>query len=97
MRAAITIAPAARRRLALPLLFAAVVALAGCSSTDSDTAKRTGIGGVMGAIGGTAIGAATGSYLTGAAVGAGAGLVGGFVYDRYKKAQTDSEPETVTE
>ena len=75
------------RGAALPLALVAALALAGCAGADGDTARRTGIGGAIGAIGGTAIGAATGSYLTGAAIGAGAGVATGFIYDQYKKSQ----------
>ena len=36
---------------------------------------------------GGAIGAAAGAPGTGAAIGAGAGLVGGYLYDQYQKSQ----------
>jgi len=77
------------KRATLPWLLAACLALAGCAGADSDTAKRAGVGGALGTIGGAAIGAASGSYLTGAAIGAGVGVAGGFIYDQYKKAQDD--------
>ena len=77
------------RRAVLCVTLAGVLALAGCSGVDSDTAKRTGVGTAIGAIGGTAVGAATGNYLTGAVIGAGVGAAGGFIYDQYKKAQEE--------
>ncbi len=43
----------------------------------------------MGAAAGGAIGAATGSFGAGALIGAGAGAVGGYLYDQHEKGNID--------
>ena len=60
--------------------------VSGCAGMSS-TEQRVLSGGAMGAAGGTLIGLAAGSPALGAAVGGGAGLLGGFVYDQYQKSQ----------
>jgi hypothetical protein len=53
----------------------------------SPTEQRVLSGGAIGAAGGTLIGLAAGSPAIGAAVGGGAGLLGGFAYDQYQKSR----------
>lgn len=60
--------------------------VSGCANM-SPTEQRVLSGGAMGAAGGSLIGLAAGSPAIGAAVGGGAGLLGGFVYDQYQKSQ----------
>ena len=60
--------------------------VSGCAGM-SPTEQRVLSGGAMGAAGGTLIGLAAGSPAIGAAVGGGAGLLGGFAYDQYQKSQ----------
>ena len=60
--------------------------LTGCAGM-SDTGKRVGGGTVAGAAGGSIVGAIAGNAALGAGIGAGVGLVGGYLYDRYKKSQ----------
>lgn len=74
-----------RALLALTL----AIALAGCANMSQegrDTAKRTAGGTLIGAAGGAAIGAIAGNAGLGAA-GAGAGLVGGYLYDQHQKSK----------
>jgi hypothetical protein len=52
---------------------------------NSNTAQRTLAGGAVGASGGALIGWAAGSPAAGAAIGGGAGLLGGYLYDQYEK------------
>ncbi len=58
----------------------------GCSGM-SYTAQRTLSGGAIGAASGATIGAIAGNAGMGAAIGGGAGLVGGYLYDQYKKSR----------
>ena len=74
-----------KRTLALVLV---VMLLVGSCSGMSNTQQRVLSGGAAGAAGGVLIGAAAGSPAIGAAVGGGAGLLGGFAYDQYQKAQS---------
>jgi len=60
--------------------------LAGCSGMSS-TEQRVLSGGAIGASSGALIGWAAGSPAAGAAIGGGAGLLGGYLYDRYQKSQ----------
>jgi uncharacterized membrane protein len=53
----------------------------------SSTSQRVLSGGAIGASGGALVGWATGSPAVGAAVGGGAGMLAGFLYDRYQKYQ----------
>jgi len=74
------------------ILAVAVLAgmLTGCAMTDSqeDTARRTASGAGIGVAAGALVGElATGQPLHGAAIGAAAGAVGGWLYDRHKKAE----------
>ena len=73
------------KKILLAVGIAGSIALAGCAGM-SDTEQRTLSGGAIGAAGGAAIGAAaSGKPLTGAAIGAGVGLIGGYLWDRHKK------------
>jgi osmotically inducible lipoprotein OsmB len=62
------------------------VALGGCSGMSS-TEQRVLSGGAIGASGGALIGWAAGSPAAGAAIGGGAGLLGGYLYDQYEKSR----------
>ncbi len=73
-------------RTSLLLILVVAVLLGGCSGM-SYTEQRTLSGGAIGAASGALIGAAAGSPGTGAAIGGGAGLLGGYLYDRYEKSQ----------
>ena len=61
-------------RIALPLVFAGAIALAGCGNTVGDRGLS---GAGIGAAGGAVIGAMVGAPLAGAAIGAGAGAIAG--------------------
>ncbi|MBK1699489.1 YMGG-like glycine zipper-containing protein [Thiococcus pfennigii] len=58
------------------------VALVGCGTT---TASRTGTGAAAGAATGALIGSMSGHAGEGALIGAGAGAVGGYLYDQNEK------------
>ena len=60
--------------------------IVGCSGM-SNTEQRVLSGGAIGAGGGALIGWAAGCPACGAAIGAGTGMVGGYVYDQYQKSQ----------
>ena len=60
--------------------------VAGCAGM-SDTEKRVGGGTVGGAALGAVGGAIGGNAALGAGIGAGVGLVGGYLYDKYKKSE----------
>jgi osmotically inducible lipoprotein OsmB len=64
------------------LLVVAALFLGGCSNM-SATQQRVLSGGAIGASSGALIGWAAGS--PGAAIGGGAGMLGGFLYDQYQK------------
>ncbi len=66
------------------LILVVAVALGGCSGM-STTQQRVLSGGAIGASGGALIGLAAGSPAAGAAIGGGAGLLGGYLYDQYQK------------
>ncbi len=61
-------------RIAIPLVFAGAIALAGCGNTVGDRGLS---GAGIGAAGGAVIGALVGAPLAGAAIGAGAGAIAG--------------------
>ena len=63
-----------------------LVLIVGCGST---TTSRSLSGGAVGAAAGGAIGSISGNFGTGALIGAGAGLVGGYLYDQHKKGNID--------
>ena len=70
------------KSLALPILLAAGLSVTACAGMDS-TEQRTLSGAGIGAVAGTVITAATGGcIICGAAIGAGAGALGGYIYDR---------------
>lgn len=73
------------RKIAGLVLIVCILA-AGCSGM-SYTAQRTLSGGVIGAAGGAGIGALAGNPAAGAAIGGGAGLLGGYIFDQYKKSR----------
>jgi osmotically inducible lipoprotein OsmB len=72
-------------RKALAIMAISLV-LGGCAGM-SPTEQRVLSGGAIGASGGALVGLAAGSPAIGAAVGGGAGLLGGLVYDQYQKSQ----------
>ena len=73
------------RKVAVLVLVVCFLAV-GCSGM-SYTAQRTVTGGAVGAASGAAIGAIAGNPGAGAAIGGGAGLLGGYAYDQYKKSR----------
>jgi len=73
------------KRMAALVLVAALL-LGGCSGM-SPTEQRVLSGGAIGASSGALIGWAAGNPAVGAAVGGGAGMLGGLIYDQYQKAQ----------
>jgi len=73
------------KRAAVLLLVAAML-IGGCSGM-SNTQQRTLSGGAIGASSGALIGWAAGCPACGAAIGGGAGLAGGYIYDQYEKSQ----------
>lgn len=60
--------------------------LTGCGDT---TGSRALSGGGMGAAAGGLIGSMSGNFGTGAAIGAGVGVVGGYLYDQHEKGNID--------
>ena len=66
------------------LLVVASLFLGGCSNM-SATQQRVLSGGAIGASSGALIGWAAGSPAAGAAIGGGAGMLGGFLYDQVQK------------
>jgi len=70
---------------AVILVLVVALALAGCSGM-SNTQQRVVSGGAIGASSGALIGWAAGSPAAGAAIGGGAGLLGGYLYDQYEKS-----------
>jgi hypothetical protein len=73
-----------KRTVALVLV--AALLFGGCSGM-SPTEQRVLSGGAIGASSGALIGWAAGNPAVGAAVGGGAGLLGGLIYDQYQKSQ----------
>jgi osmotically inducible lipoprotein OsmB len=69
---------------AVVLLLLASLVLGGCAGM-SYTEQRVVSGGALGASSGALIGWAAGSPAAGAAIGGGAGMLGGYLYDRYEK------------
>lgn len=68
------------------LVVVLALALGGCSGMSS-TQQRMLSGGAIGASSGALIGWAAGSPAAGAAIGGGAGVLGGFLYDQYEKSR----------
>ena len=66
------------------LLLVAALFLGGCANM-SNTQQRVLSGGAIGASSGALIGWAAGSPAAGAAIGGGAGMLGGFLYDQFEK------------
>jgi osmotically inducible lipoprotein OsmB len=77
-------------RNALPLAFAAAITLSACSDLNS-TQQRTLTGGAGGAAAGAVLGAIGGNAALGAVAGGGAGLLGGYLWDQYKKSEDSSD------
>ena len=73
-----------KRTIALVVV---VVLLVGSCSGMSNTQQRVLTGGAVGAGSGALIGWAAGCPGCGAAIGGGAGLVGGYIYDQYEKSR----------
>ena len=71
---------------AMILVVVLALALGGCSGMSS-TQQRMVSGGAIGASSGALIGWAAGCPACGAAIGGGAGLLGGYAYDQYEKSQ----------
>jgi osmotically inducible lipoprotein OsmB len=71
---------------AVILLMVVALALGGCTGM-STTSQRVLSGGAIGASSGALIGWAAGSPAAGAAIGGGAGLLGGYLYDQYQKSR----------
>jgi hypothetical protein len=71
---------------AASVIMAAAILAGGCSGM-STTQQRTLSGGAIGASSGALIGWAAGCPACGAAIGGGAGLLGGYAYDQYQKSQ----------
>jgi hypothetical protein len=70
----------------IALVVVAVLLVGGCSGM-SNTQQRVLSGGAIGASSGALIGWAAGSPAAGAAIGGGAGLLGGYIYDQYEKSR----------
>jgi uncharacterized membrane protein len=66
------------------VLVVAALGLGGCANM-SATQQRVLSGGAIGVSSGTLIGLAAGSPAAGAAIGGGAGLLTGYLYDQYRK------------
>ena len=66
------------------VIMVAALLVVGCAGM-STTQQRTLTGGAIGASSGALIGWAAGSPAAGAAIGGGAGMLGGFLYDQYQK------------
>jgi osmotically inducible lipoprotein OsmB len=73
------------KRTAL-VIMVAVLLVGGCSGM-SPTQQRVLSGGAIGASSGALIGWAAGCPACGAAIGGGAGMLGGYAYDRYEQSQ----------
>ncbi len=67
-------------------IFLTLFLVSGCGDT---TTSRSLSGGGMGAAAGGLIGSMSGNFGTGAAIGAGVGLVGGYLYDQHEKGNID--------
>jgi len=68
------------------LVVVLALALGGCTGMSS-TQQRVLSGGAIGASGGALIGWAAGSPAAGAAIGGGAGLLAGFLYDQFERSR----------
>jgi len=71
---------------AIVLIVVLALALGGCSGMNA-TQERVLSGGAIGASSGALIGWAAGSPAVGAAIGGGAGLLGGLIYDQYERSR----------
>jgi osmotically inducible lipoprotein OsmB len=68
------------------VIMVAALWVGGCAGM-STTQQRVVTGGAIGASSGALIGWAAGCPACGAAIGGGAGLLGGYAYDQYQKSQ----------
>jgi osmotically inducible lipoprotein OsmB len=73
-------------KTAVILILTATLLFGGCAGM-STTQQRVLSGGAIGASSGALIGWAAGNPAAGAAIGGGAGLVGGYLYDQYEKSR----------
>jgi len=71
---------------AIVLIVVLALALGGCSGMNA-TQERVLSGGAIGASSGALIGWAAGSPAVGAAIGGGAGLLVGLIYDQYERSR----------
>lgn len=72
----------------LILVVVAALMVTSCAGM-SPTQQRMLSGGAIGAGSGALVGWATGEPILGITLGAGAGVLGGFLFDRYMKSQTE--------
>ena len=82
-------------RRGLFLVVAAPLARAACSNLNS-TQQRTLSGGAIGTAGGAVLGALGGNAILGAVAGAGAGTLGGYLYDQNEKSKQEQYREGYT-
>ena len=75
-----------KMKQAASVIMVAALLVGGCSGM-STTQQRALSGGAIGASSGALIGWAAGCPACGAAIGGGAGLLGGYAYDQYEKSQ----------
>jgi uncharacterized membrane protein len=71
----------------LVLAVAATLVVSSCAGMTT-TEQRVLSGGAIGASGGALVGWAAGSPAIGAAVGGGAGALGGLIYDQFEKSRS---------
>jgi phage tail tape-measure protein len=88
------------RRGRIAILFCAMIALGGCETMQSNTAKGAAVGGLLGAGTGAIIGEQTGKAGAGTAIGAGLGALAGGVMGKAldnseKNAARQNYPSTV--
>jgi uncharacterized protein YcfJ len=77
------------RPMRLAMLLCATIGLAGCEGM-SQTEQRVGVGALGGGAIGGVIGSFSGNAGLGALIGAGAGGLGGYVYDQSQQSQRSS-------
>jgi hypothetical protein len=75
-----------RQALTLAGVIGLSVALTGCGTT---TGERAASAGLLGAATGAAIGSLSADAGAGALIGAGAGLLGGYLFDQHQKGNID--------
>jgi osmotically inducible lipoprotein OsmB len=77
----------------LIFVVAATLVVSSCAGM-STTEQRVLSGGAIGASGGALIGWAAGNPAIGAAVGGGAGALGGLIYDQFEKSRSRGQEQT---